>query len=382
MTVDGDGAQESERLFMLWCRRGATAVLLLSVLPVAGCSTDAPNRDAAVVPSSPSAPSVEEVGREFLADYVRPEGRVVRHDQGGDTVSEGQAYAMLVAAGIGDDETFRAVWSWTQDNLRRPDGLLSWRWADGAVVDSSSAADADLDAARALVVAGEAFDDPELTAAGVALGQAVLDLQTVEIDAGRVLVAGNWATTAPFTYNPSYPSPAANAVLAEASDDPRWAELDAGTRAVTEALLDDGTLPSDWAEIREDGTVSPTAGPMGRGGELVYGFDAARLPVRFAESCDEEDRALAAALADPLDGAGDAARLDLGGQPLVDYDSVVAAVAQAAVAAAGGDEDAAARELADAAAIDEATDTYYGAAWNALGRLLLTDESLGGCPPA
>ena len=36
----------------------------------------------------------------FLDDYVDDSGRVVRTDQGGDTVSEGQAYGMLVAVGL------------------------------------------------------------------------------------------------------------------------------------------------------------------------------------------------------------------------------------------------------------------------------------------
>ena len=360
------------------------AAVLLSVSSVAGCSSSPPDAGGAVASSPlavPSALSAEDAGRAFLADYVTEEGRVVRRDEGGDTVSEGQAYAMLVAAAIGDRKTFAAVWSWTEANLRRPDGLLSWRWADGAVADPSSASDADLDAARALAIAGQAFDDPELTAEGVTLGQAVLDLETVGTGAGRVLVAGNWATTAPYAYNPSYPSPAATAVLAEVSGDPRWAELDAGTRTVTAALVERSALPPDWAQVREDGSVEATAGASGGGDRILYGFDAARMPVRFAESCRPRDRALAAALAPPLSSAGDTARLDLAGQPVADFDSVVAAVAQAAVAAAQGDEDRAAQELADAQRIHEATDTYYGAAWNALGRLLLTDDALGGCPP-
>lgn len=58
---------------------------------------------------------------------VDPDGRVVRHDQGGDTVSEGQAYAMLVAVAVGDHDTFTRVWAWTQQHLRRPAETLSWR---------------------------------------------------------------------------------------------------------------------------------------------------------------------------------------------------------------------------------------------------------------
>ena len=41
----------------------------------------------------------------FLDAYVDPDGRVVRRDQGGDTVSEGQAYALLLATAVGDEAT-------------------------------------------------------------------------------------------------------------------------------------------------------------------------------------------------------------------------------------------------------------------------------------
>jgi endoglucanase len=46
----------------------------------------------------------------FLGAYLDAGGRVVRRDQGGDTVSEGQAYAMLVAAATGDRQRFDLAW--------------------------------------------------------------------------------------------------------------------------------------------------------------------------------------------------------------------------------------------------------------------------------
>ncbi|HEX6312191.1 MAG TPA: glycosyl hydrolase family 8 [Acidimicrobiia bacterium] len=95
----------------------------------------------------------------FLDRYVSDEGRVARHDQGGDTVSEGQAYALLLAAAIGDRARFELVWAWTAANLQRPDGLLAWHWADGSVADAEPAADADLVTSRALLLAGERFDE-------------------------------------------------------------------------------------------------------------------------------------------------------------------------------------------------------------------------------
>ena len=200
---------------------------------------------SSVTPSAGSlrALTTQEAGEAFLSGYVESDGRVTRRDEGGDTVSEGQAYAMLVAAALNDQQHFTTVWAWTKRNLGREDGLLVWRWKDGQVVDNASASDADLDAARALVVAAAAFGDDQLKAEGVRLGTAVLDKETVMTKVGQVQVAGSWANHPPYAYNPSYTSPAANALLADATDDERWAELDLGTRAVTTALLNSADLP-------------------------------------------------------------------------------------------------------------------------------------------
>src|SRR5439155_5991307 len=100
--------------------------------------------------------------RAFLKRYVTPDGRVSRLDQGGDTVGEGQAYGMLLAAAIGDQKRFDRIWGWTKANLRRKDGLISFLWRDGKVQDPQAASDADVDATRALLVASCRFNRPEL----------------------------------------------------------------------------------------------------------------------------------------------------------------------------------------------------------------------------
>ena len=95
-----------------------------------------------------------------------------------------------------------------------------------------------------------------------------------------------------------------------------------------------------------------------------------------------EDVALAARLSDALARfTGSPASRDLGGQPLTSDESVVAITAQAAVAAASGLSDRAADELVAADHLQQQHPTYYGGAWDALSRLLLTDDVLGGCPP-
>ena len=327
--------------------------------------------------------TAEEAGRRFLAAYVDPDGRVVRRDQDGDTVSEGQAYAMLVAVALDDQTTFRSVWSWTTQHLLRPDQTLSWHWRDGSVADASSASDADLDAARALVVAGQAFDDAELTAAGIRLGQAILDVETVQTPLGRILVAGNWAGQSPYAYNPSYPSPVAFDLLLRASGDQRWGELAAGSRAVTRAILDRYPLPPDWAQVDSGGTVEATAGAAGHGSDGVrYGYDAARTPLRYAESCSSEDVALAARLTAALSREPRYAAIrNLDGEASGSDESVVAMAGLAAAYAASGDREQSAAGLIAADNLQQQYPTYYGGAWNALGRLMLTGRTLGGCPP-
>ena len=63
--------------------------------------------------SSPQPSKADISARYFLSHYVDGSGRVIRYDQGNTTVSEGQAYAMLLAVAVGDREKFDRV-SWCQ----------------------------------------------------------------------------------------------------------------------------------------------------------------------------------------------------------------------------------------------------------------------------
>lgn len=326
--------------------------------------------------------TLAEAADAFLATWVTG-GRVVRRDQGDDTVSEGQAYGLLIALAADDKDAFDDLWSWTRENLVRPDGLLAWQWADGAIVDAEPASDADVDMARALVLAGSRWADASYTEAGVALATVVADTMTVQTQLGRILVPGLWAAAAdPYQYNPSYASPSAFALLGEATGDPRWGELAAGTTAVTRRLLEGSALPPDWAQVHGDGTVEPMPGAAGAGASVRYGYDAARLAVRYAESCEPGDTALAAKLAKPLDRSDPLpAELDLGGSALGPAVHPLGYVARAAARVSGGDNLGAVDDLARARTAALAAPTYYGAAWALLGAAMLTSDVYGGCPP-
>src|SRR2546423_15229298 len=64
-----------------------------------------------------SADAARADAERFLATYVAADGRVVRHDQGDDTVAEGQSYALVLAQVASDDATFGRVWDWTAGHL-------------------------------------------------------------------------------------------------------------------------------------------------------------------------------------------------------------------------------------------------------------------------
>jgi endoglucanase len=354
---------------------------------IAGCALGA----GAVLGAGGGGPSVDPADSEeqaalaastrCLDTYVEDDGRVSRLDQGDSTVSEGQAYGMLLAAAIGDRERFARIWTWTRDNLQRPDGLLSSLWEGGAVVDTEPATDADLDAARALLVAGSSFDEPEYASEGVRIGAAILERETVQVEARPVLVAGPWARREEPVFNPSYFDPRAFAALAAASGDERWAAVAETSRdLVAELTAQPPALPPDWARVRS-GTAVASGPPATPTREPRYGFDAVRLGVRMAASCAEQDRSLAAAVWERLGPVYEvfASEHALDGRPLGGTAHPAALVGAAGAAGAAGDVGARAALLARAEQADADSPSYYGAAWVALGRVMLTTDWLGGC---
>lgn len=327
--------------------------------------------------------TADAAAKRFLDRYVTSEGRVQRIDEGGDTVGEGQAYGMLIAAAAGDSQRFDSIWNWTKENIRRPDGLISFLWRDGKVEDPEAASDADVDAARALLVASCRFNRPAARQEALGLGRAILSKETAESQGKPVLTAGPWANKEPQTINPSYFSPATFAALATASGDGKWGSLSASSRTITGALMTDSSpLPPDWARL-EDGRPVATGTPDDPDGTPKFSFDAPRTLVRMAEDPDPAGREIAAR-AWPVFEGQDPVKLvverDLAGKPTGGSLHPVVLVAAAGAADAAGQDDARDRLLDAADALDRRSPTYYGAAWVAIGRYMLTTEALASCP--
>ena len=357
-------------------RHLAALVVGLAVFVAAptACGADAQSPDDAAVAA----------GEAFLDRYLQPSGRIARTDEGGDSVSEGQAYGMLVAVALGDEDRFRHIWAWTDEHLQRSDGLLAWRWADGGMVDDQAAADADLLAAAALALAGERFDAPDLRDDAELINDAVLDHHLASFGSTSLVVAGPWAVDERVV-NPSYlVTPAMSQLWWNLGDD-RWAGPAADAREVLDELTTDAPhLPPDWATVGADGSGAAAA-ESPNGDSVRYGYEAARVIVQLAVDCRGEGQRVAARSWDFLEREAEddavAATYSLDGEALDETGHPLALVAAAASAGAAHEPERM-HELLDAATeLDESKPSYYGSAWVALARLWLDTDRLGACRP-
>jgi endoglucanase len=361
----------------------AAAIL---VIAIGGPLLAIVTNDAEPESPRPTLDEASNASERFLEDYLDPDGRVVRRDQGNDTVSEGQAYAMLIAVAIGARDDFDSAWNWSKDELRQPSGMFAWRWADGEVQDTQPATDADLDMARALYVAADRFDEPGYREEADELAGAIVEETFVEPGSGGpVVVAGPWASNeAPYFINPSYYAPRVFDDMVQLTGDDKWQGAIERQRAIVSDLIgteSDPMLPPDWATVSEDGSVQASESP---GGDQPprYSYDAVRTPIRLAESCHPEDQELAAQMWTILNesrSSRGAVTMNLEGEIQDPTQGAVGFVASAAAAKAAGDTMQMESLLDLADRTDTNQQTYYGSAWHALGRIKLTTDWLGAC---
>lgn len=224
-------------------------------------------------------------------------GRVVDPGAGDITTSEGQAYAMTRAVYADDHAGFDEIWNWTQNNLQVRDGdaLLAWQYGaleDGSpsVLDEGTAADADTDAALALLFAAQRWDDPSYEEEALRMLDGIWEEETTVVDGERYVVAGDWARNGEDgsggpVVNPSYLAPYAYTIFAEADPDHSWEDLVGSSYDLFEEIRDseelggEAGLAPDWLALQEDGGISaaeiPNRSPSG------FSFDASRIPWRI-----------------------------------------------------------------------------------------------------
>ncbi|NTW70116.1 MAG: endoglucanase [Chlorobiaceae bacterium] len=254
-------------------------LLLLSLLPL--------------LPGSCSAAPVnpEEIVRGSWAHYKRTfimQGRVVRPQNTNDTVSEGEAYAMLRAVLMNDKKTFDECLAWSEATLSRKeshgDNLLAWHFENGRVSDSTSASDADIDYAYSLLLAHRAWQESRYLDLSRTVLQSILDKESVLVNNKLYLLpwpvgkGGSTPETVP--QNPSYYAPSHFRLFYEVTGDKRWIELVDTTYELLGRLQKSSEKPGlvpDWCALDLQGNIIPMQGKANG-----YGWDAVRVPLRIA----------------------------------------------------------------------------------------------------
>lgn len=231
------------------------------------------------------------------------EGRVVRPKNRRDTVSEGQAYAMLRAVWMDDKVAFDECYRWTEEHLsrqeKRGDHLLAWRYGLGPdgrarVLDWCAASDADLDYALALLLASKRWpggsppDIPDYRQKALNVAADILDKEVSKLQDGE-LVLSPWPCDEVqlrepgMLVNPSYFSPAHYRAFYRETGIDDWKKLIDDTYDQVDRLLQRlgnhkgaGLVP-DWCLVDSEGKFWPS---KERG--TACSWDAFRLWWRLA----------------------------------------------------------------------------------------------------
>jgi endo-1,4-beta-D-glucanase Y len=210
--------------------------------------------------------------RSYVAGFMDDQVRVIDHDAGDRTTSEGQAYGLFFALVANDRTRFDGLLHWTEENLAAGDltgHLPAWLWGRGAnnqwgVLDSNSAADADLWIAYTLLEAGEAWNEPRYTKVGLALAHRIAADEVVEVPGVGTMVAPGptgFQHGDSYRLNASYVPMQIILRLARLMPDAPWAKVAAATPAFVRDSAPHG-FASDWTEFKDDVGIqaSPSIG--------------------------------------------------------------------------------------------------------------------------
>jgi endo-1,4-beta-D-glucanase Y len=223
--------------------------------------------------------------REAVVERCPAQGdaRVRYPETNDDTRSEGVGYGMVIAAYMGDQETFDGLWRYYQRTSTN--GLMNWRRngcdGSGGGGDAGSASDADIDAALAVLVADRQFPgNGYAQQAGQILG-AIRD-QLFDGGCQGVLLAGSQFANCN-CINPSYIPPGYYVAYGAADDQAFWTQARDASYNYLNTVRDDATgLVPAWSQA--NGSLQLGCNPQVAGGGATneYQADAARTPWRVA----------------------------------------------------------------------------------------------------
>ncbi|MEY2930653.1 MAG: putative b-glycosidase, glycoside hydrolase family 8 protein [Pseudomonadota bacterium] len=245
------------------------------------------NAEAGVTTGALTSHELRRLYQDFRTALIErcPQGdaRLRYPESNNDTRSEGVGYGMVIAAYMGDRETFDGLWRYYQRTSSN--GLMNWRRngcdGGGGGGDNGSAADADIDAALAVLVADRQFPGNGYLQQGTELLGAIRG-QLFQNGCQGVLLAGSQFAGCD-CINPSYIPPGYYVAYGAVEQAGFWTQArDASYdyyRGVRNAQT--GLVPA-WSQ--DNGSLQLGCGPQVAGGGQTseYQADAARTPWRVA----------------------------------------------------------------------------------------------------
>jgi endoglucanase len=231
------------------------------------------------------APARADEWAAYKARFIAPDGRLFDDGAEGVSHSEGQGYALVLAAFHDDPETFARALAWTDANLEiRGDRLAAWRWRPKDhphVFDKNNATDGDLLIAWGLAEAGRRWKRADYAARAHALALAIaakLVFPTAYGPALRPGAAGfgpDDGADGPLVNLSYWVFPALDA-LSEVAPEADWRGVtQSGLKLYDAAKFGALRLPSDWISLK--GGVAPA-----KDRPPVFGYELIRAPLYLA----------------------------------------------------------------------------------------------------
>ena len=207
--------------------------------------------------------------KSYTTGFMDNQIRVIDHDAGDRTTSEGQAYGMFFALVANDRSRFDDLLRWTETNLASgglATHLPAWCWGKGpdnkwAVLDSNSASDADVWMAYTLLEGGRLWKEPRYTWLGTALAKRIATEEVAQIPGlGSVLLPGakGFHNGEVYRLNASYLPLQIFVRLGHELPDGPWQQIAAQIPAVLRDSSPNG-FASDWIEFRSGKGPMPSA---------------------------------------------------------------------------------------------------------------------------
>ncbi len=235
---------------------------------------------------------IEDSWNFYKNSFIKADGQVIDPKSNDATTSEAQSYAMLRAVYVNDQKTFENVWEWTKNHLqfRTGDKLLSWLWQKDQesykLADASSASDADLDIALALLFASRKWSEDKYLKDARLIINDIWKKEVIRIGNRLYLTSGSDAKReSGYLINPSYLSPASYRVFSEVDKENNWLKLADDTYYFLDKICDEQPtcLPKNWLWVNQNSGEFASAGKYFESPQIdYYGYDSFRTMWRVA----------------------------------------------------------------------------------------------------